>query len=169
MKKSLIIMCFMTILSTGCSHLSVKHLPRNHLVPNQVAVISLDFWDFHYVARSEGGQYIVTGKALPNTRVWPGWAEWFQDLDFFAYISDDQGVVLARDHTSYLVRRMVPEGVDFSFALPLEATPLDKDVFLTFGYRMRLTQGEFQAAPRRDESLSGEVDVFSAQQGPVPR
>ncbi|WP_031385680.1 lipoprotein [Desulfonatronum thiodismutans] len=168
MKKSLIFLCFL-ILLTGCSHLSVKHLPRNQLLPNQTDVISLDFWNFQYMARMEGDRYSVTGKALPNTTVWPGWAEWFQDLDFFAYISDEQGVVFARDHNSYLVRRMDPKGVDFSFAIPLKAVPSDKDVFLTFGYRMRLTQGEFQAVPRREESLSGEVDVFSAQQGPVPR
>jgi hypothetical protein len=168
MKKSLILLSLLAVL-TGCSHLSVTHLPRNQLLSNQIDVISLDFWDFQYLAKIEGDRYSVTGKALPNTKVWPGWAEWFQDLDFFAYISDEQGVVLARDHKSYLARRMVPEGVDFSFAIPLEAVPSDKDAFLTFGYRMRLTQGEFQAVPRREESFSGEVDVFSAQQGPVLR
>ena len=168
MKKSLISLSFL-ILLTGCSHLSVKHLPRNQLVPNQTDVISLDFWDFHYLARVEGDRYSVTGKALPNTKVWPGLAQWFQDLDFFAYISDEQGIVLARDRNSYLVRRMVPEGVDFSFAIPLEAVPSDKEAFLTFGYRMSLTESEFQAVPLRGESFSSDVDVFSAQQGPVPR
>ena len=168
MKKSLISLCFL-ILLTGCSPLSVKHLPRNQLVPNQTDVISLDFWDFQYVARMEGDRYSVTGKALPNTKVWPGLAEWFQDLDFSAYLSDGEGVVLARDHNSYLTRRMVPEGVDFSFAIPLEAVPSDTETFLTFGYRMTLTESEFQAAPRRGESFFSDVDVFSAQQGPVPR
>ncbi len=169
MKKSLISLCVLFFLLAGCSHLSVRHLPRNHLVPNQTDVISLDFWDFQYVARMDGDRYSVTGKALPNTRVWPGLAEWFQDLHFFVYVSDEEGAVLARDHNAYLVRRMVPEGVDFSFAIPLEAVPSDKEAFLTFGYRMSLTESEFQAVPLRGESFSSDVDVFSAQQGPVPR
>lgn len=168
MKKRLVLFCFFVVL-VGCSHLSVMHLPRNQLLPSQSDVISLDFWDFQYLAEIEGDQYSITGKALPNTKVWPGWAEWFQELDFFAYISDGEGVVLARDHNSYLTRRMVPEGVDFAFKIPLESVPAGADVSLTFGYRMSLTQGEFQAVPRRGESFASDVDVFSAQQGPVLR
>ncbi len=168
MKKSLILLSFLVVL-TGCSHLSATHLPRNQLVPDQAEVIALDFWDFHYVARTEGDGYLVSGKALPNTRVWPGMAEWFQELVLFGYVTDAQGIVLGGDHRLYPVQRMVPEGVDFAFRIPLEAVPADTDAQVTFGYRMSLTGSQFQSVPRRGESFSSDVDVFSAQQGPLPR
>lgn len=168
MRKVLVILSLL-VLVTGCSHLDATHLPRNRLAVNQAEVIALDFWDFHYGVRTEDNHYLVFGKALPNTRVWPGLAEWFQELVLFGYITDAQGIVLGGDRKSYLVQRMVPEGVEFAFRIPLEAVPANTDASVTFGYRMSLTEGEFLAVPRRGGSLSSDVDVFSAQQGPLPR
>lgn len=173
MKKSLILLSFLVVL-TGCSHLSVKHLPRNQLLPNQTDVVSLDFWDFQYVAQVEGDQFQIAGRALPNTRVWPGMAVWFQDLDISTFLSDAQGVVLASQRISYPVQRMTPEGVAFSFVIPFETIAnesfsVEEDVYVTFGYRMRLTETRFQGVPLRGDSFSRDVDVFSAQKGPLIR
>ncbi|WP_045220229.1 hypothetical protein [Desulfonatronum thioautotrophicum] len=159
---------------TGCSHLDVNHLPRNQLVPDRTEVISLDFWDFQYVAQVEGDQFLIAGQALPNTRVWPGMAVWFQELHISTFLSDAQGVVLASRRTSYPVQRMTSEGVAFSFAIPMETITgesfsVEENVYVTFGYRMRLTETRFQGVPLRGDSFSSDMDVFSAQKGPLIR
>ena len=168
MKKYLVPLCFLIFLS-GCSHLSVAHLPQKPLHPDQAEVVALDFWDFHYLAKVTDDGYVVAGKALPNTRVWPGWAVWFQDLSLFAYLSDGQGIVLTRDRLSYPVQQMKPEGLGFSFTLPLAAESSEETVFLTFGYRMTLTGSQFERPSFRGETFSSEIDVFSAQQVALPR
>ena len=168
MRQISMALCFL-MLMTGCAHMSVKHLPQNQLLPHQTETISLDFWDFLYTTRVVDDVYSITGKALPNMKVWPGWAEWFQDLTLTAYFSDAAGNVLAWDDISYPVRRMQPEGLDFSFAIPVAAVPESKDVFLTFGYRMSLTRNQFQRPPMRGDAFDGEIDVFSAQRGALPR
>ncbi|HDQ39964.1 MAG TPA: hypothetical protein ENN39_02910 [Desulfonatronum sp.] len=168
MRKSIVIVGVLWALLTGCSHLSVKHLPQKPFQLNQTENISMRFWDFQYSVTMENNKYMVKGVAFPNTKVWPGWGEWLHDFALSAYLSDEHGIVLAKDLVSYPIQQVSSEGVSFSFSIPSETIPADKETFLSFGYRMSLTQSMYQS-PSARRPLSGDTDVFTAIEGALSR
>lgn len=163
-----ILMC-LVILAAGCGTPSVKHLPLQPLSSDATGIIALDFWDFRYAAEFKNDAYVITGRAFPNTRVWPGWAVWFQSLSLSVFISDAEGNMVASDRNSFPVIEMVPEGLPFAFMIPTGQLPPDMELFVTFGYRMRVTETQFQSAGIRGGRFSSDFDVFSAQRAPLPR
>jgi hypothetical protein len=168
MRRTVVILVILFALLAGCSHMSVKHLPQNSFQQNQTETLSMQFWDFQYSCALENGNYTVKGVAFPNTKALPGWGEWLHDFSLSAYLSDEDGKVLAKDLISYPVQKVSPEGVRFSFSMPLKTDLTDKETFVSFGYRMSLTQGMYQT-PNLRRPLTGETDMFTAIEGALPK
>lgn len=166
--KKFIILAVLSALLSGCSHMSVSHLPQKPFQPDQPGALSMRFLDIEYLVKSEAGKYVVRGTAFPNTGVLPGWAEWLHDFSLSVYISDESGTVVASDLVSFLPQKLTPEGVGFAFILPSELFPAGKDAFIAFGYRMNLTQSRYRG-PFLERPLTGEMDFFPAIQGALPR
>lgn len=168
MKKLIAIFGVLLALVTGCSHLNAKHLPQRPFQLNQTETTAMTFMDFRYSAMAEGGKYIIQGTAFPNTKALPGGGGWMHDLVLAAFLSDQDGRVLASDLSTYPTTRVSPEGVPFSFSMSSESIPAGQAAFLSFGYRMSLTQGEFDS-PFQRRPLTDEKDVFSASEWPLSR
>lgn len=153
---------------SGCSPMSVKHLPQNSFQPDQTQTLSMQFLDFKYSSALENGNYTVKGIAFPNTKALPGWGEWLHDFSLSAYLSDADGKVVAKDLVSYPVQKVSPEGVQFSFSMPQKTIPPDREIFVSFGYRMSVTPGRYQVPDVR-RPLTGETDTFTAIEGALPK
>ncbi len=168
MKRIIIIAVLFMLLAAGCTHLSVGHLQKNPLHLNQAENLSMRYWDFQYVSTVENGRYAVTGIAYPKTNVMPGWGEWLHDFWLSVYLSDDRGMVLASDMKVYPTQKVDPEGVQFEFSMSPERMPAARDIFVTFGYRMSLTESRFRG-PTYEKPLTGEQSVFFASEGALAR
>ncbi|WP_051617007.1 hypothetical protein [Desulfonatronovibrio hydrogenovorans] len=167
--KKIILLLSVLLFMAGCSHLSVRHLDKNPFSLNQTDHLGMRFLDFEYVSMVENGDYVVTGVALPKTDVLPGWAEWLHDFWLAVYLSDEKGKVLARDHQVFSTRRLDPvDGIPFEFRLEPEKMPVTRDIFLTFGYRMNLSESRY-VRPSQDKPLTGERSVFFASEGALAR
>ncbi|MFW5730500.1 MAG: hypothetical protein ACOCV7_02525 [Desulfonatronovibrionaceae bacterium] len=168
MKK---IMPFLTVLLllTGCSYLSVGHLERNLFQLNQNEQLDMRYWNFEYKTTVENGKYTVAGRALPKMKAVPGWGEWLHDFWLSVYLSDKQGTVLASDLEIYPTMELdADNGVEFSFTMEPDQMPVSKETYLTFGYRMSLTEGRYQS-PDTDSPLTTRKSVFFASEGALAR
>lgn len=169
MNRKTMLLAFLMVFMTGCSYLSVRHLDKNLFEQNQSGELSMRYWDFKYEGKVENGEYIVSGVALPKTETLPGWAEWLHDFWLAAYLSDEKGVVLSKDLHVFPTQELDPEkGVKFEFNMSPETMPSDRSLFLTFGYRMSLTQDRFDT-PLHEDPLTGEQSVFFASEGALAR
>ncbi|MFP4236648.1 MAG: hypothetical protein ACLFP9_01180 [Desulfonatronovibrio sp.] len=169
MNRKTMLLAFLLVFLTGCSYLSVKHLDKNLFELNQTGELSMRYWDLEYVGTVENGEYLVSGVALPKTDAVPGWGEWLHEFWLAAYLSDENGVVLAKDMHVFPTQKLDPEkGVKFEFNMSPETMPSDRNIFLTFGYRMSLTQGRYDV-PRHEDPLTGEQSVFFASEGALAR
>lgn len=168
MKKSICVLALMVFMA-GCSHLSVRHMEKNPFKLDQTDQLSMRYWNFEYASTVENGNYVVKGVAMPKTGVIPGWAEWLHDFWLSVYLSDDQGKVLAKDLEVFPAQKLdFAQGITFEFVMEPEKMPSSKGIFLTFGYRMSLTEGRFQS-PDLSRPLTGEQSVFFASEGAVAR
>ena len=168
MKRGIVILGVLLALMAGCSHLSVKHLEKNPFHLDQTEQLTMRFWDFEYGSRVENGDYVVAGVAFPKTEVLPDWAEWLHGFWLSVYLSDEKGKVLASDLMVFPTQRVGPEGVKFEFNLSPDRMPAGKDTYLTFGYRMSLTQSR-DRVPLHEKPLTGERSVFFASEGALAR
>ncbi len=169
MKEKIIILALLLGLVAGCSHMSVRHLDRNQLQLNQTEQLSMRYWNFEYVSLVENGDYVVRGVALPRMEVIPAGEQWLHDFWLSVYLSDEKGKVVARDLEVFLPQKLDPvEGIRFEFSMSPERIPATRDVFLTFGYRMRLTEDRYYG-PLRERPLTGDKSVFFASEGALAR
>lgn len=169
MKTRIIILFFLFIFAAGCSHMSVRHLEKNPFHLDQTERLSMRYWDFEYVSTVENSDYVISGVALPKTEAMPGGELWLHDFWISAYLSDENGKVLASDLLVFPVQELDPvEGVRFEFNISPSVMPVTRDTFVTFGYRMSLTQSRFHK-PLRERPLTGEHSVFFASEGALAR
>lgn len=169
MKKNIFVLILFLVSVTGCSHLSVRHLEKNPLLLDQTEHLSMRYWNFEYVNTVENGDYIISGVALPKTEVMPGGTLWLHDFWISAYLSDKNGKVLAKDLLVFPVQELDPvEGVKFQFNVSPDVLPMTRDTFITFGYRMSLTESRFHR-PLREKPLTGDISVFFASEGALAR
>ncbi len=169
MIKRVIILTVLLALLTGCSHLSVRHLQKNPFHLNQAEQLSMRYWDFEYVSLVENGDYVINGIALPKTEALPSGAEWLHDFWLSVYLSDNRGIVLAKDLDVFPTQKLDPDkGIKFEFRMSPERMPSTKKIFLTFGYRMSLTESEYHS-PLRERPLTADKSVFFASEGALAR
>lgn len=148
MKKSLlfsypVLAVLLAMALGGCGHQSVRHLSRNPWTFDTDQVLNTKFWRFEYEIVPMYDRFGVRGRAFINKKALPENYRWMEDMWFSAYLSDKKGKVLAHDIRVFLPRALDPgQGIDFEFVLKptsVESGPL----FISFGYRMVLTEGRF--------------------------
>ena len=157
---------------TGCSYSSVGHLQRQPWILNVEQQLEMRFWNFSYVADSFGGQYRIKGRATPKTESLPADLGWIEDLWLAAYLSDDQGRVLAQDLRVYSSVPLDPDqGVAFTFTLRPDRLNRTASLQITFGYNMTLTpHGHYMAQEAPEKKREGEQSaVFFAHEGALTR
>lgn len=161
----------LAFLAVGCSYSSVGHLQRRPWVLNAEQQLEMRFWKFSYVAESFGGQYRVKGWAMPRTENLPADLGWIEDLWLAAYLSDDQGRVLAQDLRVFSNLALdSAQGVAFTFTLRPDRLNRTASLQITFGYNMTLTQHEHTMAPKpTDKKSVEERGVFFAHEGALTR
>ncbi len=162
----------LTFMAVGCSYSSVGHLQRQPWVLNAEQQLEMRFWRFSYVAESSGGQYRVKGRAIPKTENLPADLSWIEDLWLAAYLSDDQGRVLAQDLRVSSNLALDPEqGVSFTFTLRPDRLNRTASLQITFGYNMTLTPHEdYMAQEALEKKHAGERgSVFFAHEGALTR
>ncbi len=168
MPKNIFLFCILLMLA-GCSHLSVKHLSSNPLSFDQEEHLQMRYWHFSYVSQVENDYYLVKGIGYPRQESLPGWGKWMHNLWISAYLSDDEGRVVARDLKVYPTQELDPDnGVPLEFRLKPEKMPASEDIFVTFGYRMQLTESRY-SDPRTQRPLTGEKSVFFASEKALTR
>ncbi|PTN37557.1 hypothetical protein [Desulfonatronum sp. SC1] len=171
-KRFSLALVLFALLAVGCSYSSVGHLQRQPWILNAEQQLEMRFWRFSYVAESFGGQYRVKGRAMPKTESLPADLGWIEDLWLAAYLSDDQGRVLAQDLRVYSSLPLDPEqGVSFTFTLRPDRLNRTASLQITFGYNMTLAPHEHymvQEAPEKRHSGERSA-VFFAHEGALTR
>ncbi len=159
----------LALMLTGCTHLSVGHLESNPVSLDQQEELSMRYWDFEYVSQVENDSYLVQGKAYPRQESFPGWGKWVHNLWVAAYLSDDEGRVLAKDLSIHSTLEMDPEtGVPFEFRLQPEKMTGSRDLYVTFGYRMQVTEDRM-LDPDQEPGWAGKKNVFYASEQALSR
>ncbi len=133
------ILCLVSIF--GCAGLSVEHLPRREWKTEAVQTLPLRYLTFRYRVLPVGEAVGVTAEAVPDTTRLPEWISWCAEAEIDVYLTDAQGRVLASSRTGLL-----PRPLDVQTVLPVEArfdlgTARHQPLFVTFGYRLTLTDG----------------------------
>lgn len=150
-----ILLC--TTLLWGCSSTNVKHLARQPWTVDADQSLAMKFWRFDYRIVPTSDQFTVMGTALPVDEAIPAWADTVADIWFAAYLSDAGGRVIAQDLKVFESGTLDRSGgISFTFALKPDSIPTRDDLFITFGYRMKLTG-------------DGEQQVFFASEGAMTR
>ncbi|MBU1003745.1 MAG: hypothetical protein KKE73_14625 [Proteobacteria bacterium] len=142
----------------GCSSTNVKHLIRQPWTLDNDQTLTMKFWRFDYRIAPTSDQFCVRGTAFPLSDTIPAWANKVADIWFAAYLSDASGKVIAQDLRVFEPGPLdQPSGIGFEFRLKPQDLPTKSDLFITFGYRMK---------------LSGDTDkgeVFFASEGAMTR
>lgn len=162
MHKRLILL-FLAIalgLAAGCTHLSVRHLQRQPWVLEQNQELVTKFWRFDYQVLPMGDHFGVRGRAYPLESV-PEWAHSIRDLWLAAYLSDENSFVIADDIRVFEPQELNRDrGLGFEFTLKPDGLGAGGRLYLSFGYRMVLGDGQAEKAG----SNQGQ-DVFFASEG----
>ncbi len=168
MRQKIFIICLLCLLA-GCTASSVAHLNSNPLSFDEEDQLVMPYWKFDYTNKVDNGYYLLQGKASLLYENMPVSREWIHNLRLTVYFSDKEGAVLASDSQSYATRKMRPETeVPFRFRLDPGQLPASKDIHVTFGYSMRLTDHRFHDA-RHERPLTGETGAYHIRKGPLIR
>lgn len=162
---SLLVPCLAALLLlAACSQMNVKHLNRQPWQLETPHTLGMKFWRFDYRITPVSDQFAVSGTAYPVREALPPWARHVDDIWFAAYLSDRAGAVIAQDLRVFEAGPLDPDaGIPFQFMLRPDALPTGGDLFITFGYRMKLTPGEADGDSPQPE------DVFFASEGAMAR
>lgn len=159
----------MAVVLVGCSHTSVKHLNRQVWELKSGQSLPMKFWRFDYEVSPITDHFVVRGEAFPVSEVMPNWAEYVRDLWFAAYLSDREGHVVAKDFRVYQPRKLDRDGgIDFEFVLEPDALETSGELYITFGYRMKLTANRYDDVHKSPGDDTG-GEVFFASEGALTR
>lgn len=153
------------LLLAACSQMSVGHLNRQPWELGTDRSLPMKFWRFDYAITPVGDHFAVRGTAFPMLENLPPWARRVDDIWFASYLSDKAGTVLAQDLRVFEPGPLdVAGGIPFDFLLRPDTLPTQGDLFITFGYRMKL-------APAAEDGKSKPAagDVFFASEGAMTR
>jgi hypothetical protein len=121
--------------------MSVGHMRRDTWSLEEARSLQLGFVRFDYQIQPVGDVAGIKGWAYLDTSKTPAWAKWVDSLRFTAYICEADGRVVAQDSRTFLPREARPDvGIGFEFSLRPEQWG-NKPLFVTFGYRVVLTEG----------------------------
>ena len=165
--KTLVLLCALFL--CACSHLSVGHLHKNILHPDLNQELLSKNLKFDYTARLTADKCRITGTAYPLQTYLPGWAVFVQDMTLFAYLSDSEGHILSSSTQTYLPHKLkTKQGNKFNFVLDTSMIADKKNVFVSFGYNLKLTSERYSAQNILGSDLLGDgPDTFFAREGAV--
>jgi len=158
----LAVLALAALMLWSCAPVSqdVGHLRRDPWSLEEPRSLIVKFMRFDYQIQPVGDVAGVRGWAYLDTSKVPGWAKWIDSLTLTVYLSNPEGHVLAQDSRSFLPRAAkADEGVAFEFSLRPEQWG-SRPLFVTFGYRVVLTEG-------RD--VAGGKETFFASEDAITR
>ncbi len=161
------LLCLLLLLlfSSGCSYQSVRHLNRQVWIPDSRQQLQMNYLNFDYKTSNAAGGLQVQGTARPRMETLPDWAAWSKDIWLGAYLCDQEGLVLAQDLQILPAQAIdMEQGYEFQFSLQPQNMGSPGPVFLTFGYRLVLTQD-----PASTEGSAPEKQVFFASESALSR
>jgi len=127
----------------GCAQTSVQHLKRQPWKLGAQQTLDAKFWRFSFECMTQKDSLGVRGVALPNLAMIPEWASNIDELWLAVYVNDARGRVLAKNLLVLLPRPLDRNrGVSFEFLLEPEDIGQTEQLFVTFGYRMMLSDGQ---------------------------
>lgn len=157
------------VLTLGCSYQSVHHLKRQTWAPNSPRTLTMNYLTFTYTCGQRETSLSVQGRAFPRKDTIPGWAGWIDDIWLGAYLSDNNGRVLAKSLQILPPQTLNPEeGLAFEFSLKPHDMGSPGPVFVSFGYRLVLTARE----PKKTMEVPGKNEderVFFASESALTR
>ena len=128
------------LLLPACSHQSVRHLDRQPWSLNSTRSLEMNCRKFNYRCARNADGLRVSGTAFPLREAIPEWAMWTQDIWLGAYLSDREGQVLAKQIDILSPQPYDPEsGYSFDFLLQPQNMAGPGQIFITFGYRLVLS------------------------------
>ena len=157
----LILILALAALLSACAHRSVVHLERQPWAMQKTQTLKMTFLRFEYQAVEIDGKFGIKGRAVPVMDRVPDWARWIDEFRLTAYLSDEYGEVLMESEQPFLPGPFQENAVfHYDFLMDAEAFK-QGPVFVSFGYRMLLTES-------KDKSKNGRHPFFPSE-GPVPR
>ncbi len=152
----------LALLVLSCSQASVRHMKRQPWRINETQTLDMKFWSFRYESIALRDKLGLKGTAWPVMKILPPWATRIEELWIAAYLSDSLGRVLAKDVHVLLPRDLDQHnGIPFEFILEPQDIGSSEQLFVTFGYRMTLSDG------KSGTSQAGNPNVFFANEGAV--
>lgn len=148
------------LLVAGCSSKNVKHLKRRAWAVESNQNINMKFWNFNYDIAPGQNSFIIKGTATPVASAIPPWANTINDIWFAAYLSDAHGRVIAQNLSVLPPGELPADGIPLTFTLTPDDLPTNSALYITFGYRMKLS-----GIPPGET----EPTVFFASQGAMAR
>lgn len=125
----------------GCAGLSARHLPRQEWKSEATQTLPLRYLTFQYRVLPLGDEVGVVAEAYPDVSRLPDWASWYGEIVVEVYLTDGDGQVIESSESVLL-----PRPLDREAGLPVEArfdlgTARQQPLFVSFGYRLALTDG----------------------------
>ncbi len=155
----LLLACALAGLVSGCAHRSVVHLERQPWAPQKTQVLKMTFLRFDYQIVEIDGKSGIKGKAFPVMDRVPEWARWIDEFRLTAYLSDEYGEVLMESEQPFLPGPFQENAV-FNFDFLLDEESLKQGpVFVSFGYRMLLTESKDKPKNARHPFFASEGAV----------
>jgi len=104
----------------------------------------MNYLDFHYTTYQMDEKLYVIGRAYPLLKKLPKWGSWVDEIWLGVYLSDSNGRVLAQDIRILSPQKITPNGFPFSFVLKPKRFGSPGPLYITFGYRLKITNFPFQ-------------------------
>ncbi len=157
------------VLLVGCSNVSVKHMRSILWKSGEAQTLALRYWRFDFEAVPFQESFGIRGAATPILDEAPAWAVWIDDLSIAAYLCDANGRILGQAQKAFLPGQLNAQtSVPFEFIMEAEEPDDPRGIYVTFGYRMVLTDGVAQPAATLRQG-EAEPHVFFASEGALNR
>jgi len=153
----------LALFAAGCAQTNVRHLNRQPWRLNSMQSLDMKFWRFKFECLTQKNMLGVRGVAHPIESAVPAWAANIDELWLAVYLNDATGRVLAKNLLVLLPRPLDRKnGISFEFLLEPEDLGQSEHIFVTFGYRMVLSDGK--------AVVQGEkANIFFANEGALTK
>lgn len=155
------------IISIGCSHQSVRHLKRQPWRLNKSQLLEMKYLQFQYVCTQTQKGLKVQGNAYPKDKNIPTWADWTNEIWLGAYLSDEDGKVIAKNIKILPPQKLIREkGYPFAFTLCPQSMGSSGPIYITFGYRLVLTREKMSSSEyiNLNNKQESKKDIFFASE-----
>lgn len=159
-------------LISGCSYQSVRHLQRQRWSLNTTKTLEMKYLKFKYNCKQLDSHLRVAGTAFPKKEVIPEWASWTKEIWLGVYISDQNAKVIAKEIHVLAPNKFKPnQGFNFQMALEPHNMGSPGPLFITFGYRLVLTDHKVKDSTHQKgcKAFSEKEKVFFASESALTK